>query len=386
MIIAHKIELKPTIKQKIAFAKACGVSRYTYNWGLDNWNKQYKDGLKPTALKLKKQWNQEKPEWAYDSPKDANQSPFTNLQKAFNAFFKKKGKHPKFKCKGVHDSFYISNDKFHVNDRYVRIPKIGSVKMKERLRFSGKITSGTVSKVSDRWFISISVDMDYIKPRTKNDIIGIDIGIKNAITLSTGEKISGPKPLKKTTKKMATLQRKLSRKQKGSYNRFKAKCKVSRLHYRISNIRKDFLHKATTNLCRENQTIVIEDLCVKGMMANHKLARSISDIGFYEFRRQLTYKSKIYGNNLVIADRWFPSTKTCNRCGLINDIPLSQRVYTCECGYVEDRDVNAALNLRTLGLRGNNACGHDSSGLVEMPGETVVDEARTKPCSEMSTY
>lgn len=388
MILSHRIELDPTVKQRIAFARACGVARYAYNWGLAEWKRQYDAGKKPNALALKKQWNQGKPEWVYDSPKDANQAPFSHLQLAFQKFFKHTAKFPQFKCKGVHDAFSVSNDKFHVSGRYVRLPKIGTVRMRESLRFEGKIMFGVVSRDADRWFLSIAVDVgpNYSRPRTGNEVVGVDLGIKSAATLSTGEQLEGPKPLHKLIDRMKTLQRRLSRKQKGSKNRGKARLKVSRLHRRIRCVRLDFLHHLTTRLCRENQTVVIEDLNVKGIMANHKLARAISDIGFGEFRRQLQYKVLLYGTQIVVADRWFPSTKTCNCCGQIKAMPLSTRTFSCECGYIEDRDINAAKNLRTLGLREINACGHGSSDSGATQSETAVIEAGTNPCSLVSAY
>ena len=392
MILSHRIALDPTAKQRIAFCRACGVARYAYNWALAEWKRQYEAGEKPNALALKRQWNQEKPKWVYDSPKDANQAPFAHLQSAFQKFFKKRANFPQFKCKGVHDCFSVSNDKFQVSGKRVRLPRIGTVRMREALRFDGKIVSGAVSRDADRWFLSVAVDAGpkYSRPRTGSAVIGVDLGVKSAATLSTGEHIEGPKPLRLLIDRMKTLQRRLSRKQKGSKNRVKAKAKVSRLHRRIRCVRSDFLHKLTTRLCRENQTAVIEDLNVRGMMANHKLARAISDIGFHEFRRQLQYKGALHGTIIVVADRWFPSTKTCHRCAAVVDMPLSERTFHCDCGYTEDRDINAALNLRTLGLRGINACGHGSSGSqlpsgVEPQNETTVVEAGTTPCSPLST-
>ena len=385
MILAHKIQLKPTAEQEVQFRMACGVARYTYNWALAEWSRQYKAGEKPSSYALKKQWNQIKPEWVYESPKDANQAPFAHLQTAFKNFFKKRAEYPKFHTKGKKDSFSINNDQFCVEGYKAILPRIGSVKMTEQLRFQGKIMSGTVSRSANHWFLSINVEMkDYSKPRISDNTEGVDLGVKDPVVLSTGEKFAGPKPLKRLQRKLRRLQKSLSRKQKGSSNRKKAIVKLARLHYRIKNIRNDFLHKITTKLCRENQTIVIEDLNVKGMMANHCLAKAISDIGFGEFRRQIDYKVKIYTDELKVASRWFPSTKTCNRCGLIKDMPLSQRTYICECGYIADRDVNAAKNLRTLGLRGI-ACGHGSSGSTERLNETTVVEAGILKCAEMHT-
>jgi putative transposase len=386
MILAHKIALDPTVKQAIGLVKACGTARYAWNWALAEWKRQYESGEKPNTNALKIQWNKEKPEWVYESPKDANQRPFANLRKAFVRFFKKKARYPRFKRKGVHDSFYLSNDKFAVDGSRVRIPIIGWVHMTEEIRFAGKIQSASVSRTADRWFISFSIDVgEYSKTRTGDGIIGVDLGVKDAIVLSTGEKLEGPKPLRKSLKALGRRARRLSRKTKKSNRRTKAKRKVARLHARITNIRNDFLHKATTRICRENQAVVIEDLNVRGMVKNHRLARAISDIGFGEFRRQLGYKAKIYESEIIVADRFFPSSKTCSSCGSIKEnLMLSEREFRCEdCGFTGDRDVNAAINLRTLGLREIYARGHRVS---PRPGTAaVVDEARTKPCSLMST-
>jgi putative transposase len=386
MILAHKIALDPTVKQEQGLVKACGVARYTWNWALAEWKRQYESGEKPNANELKIQWNKEKPEWVYESPKDANQQPFTNLGKAFKRFFQKKARYPRFKRKGIHDSFYLSNDKFAVEGNVVRIPIIGWVRMTEEIRFAGKIQSASVSRTADRWFISFSIDVsEYSKPRTGDGVVGVDLGVKDAIVLSTGEKIEGPKPLAKSLKALRCHARKLSRKMKQSNRRAKSQRKVARLHARIANIRNDFLHKVTTRLCRENQTVAIEDLNVKGMTRNHRLARAISDIGFGEFRRQLEYKTKVYGTEVYIADRFFPSSKTCSSCGSIKEsLALSEREFRCEdCGFTADRDVNAAINLRTLGLRGIYARGHR---VRPRPGTAaVVDEARTKPYALVRT-
>jgi len=379
MILSHKIRLYPKPKQETGLKKACGVARYTWNWALNAWNTQYASGIKPDALDLKKQWNSTKPDWVYESPKDANQQPFSFLSKAWISFFKKNTGRPTFKKKGLHDSFYLSNDKFHVEKRYVKVPHIGTIKMAECIRFEGKIMSATVSRDAHTWNISFSVDVgkDFHYDRSGNAVIGVDLGVSSAATLSTGEKVDGPKPLKKFLDLLRRRSRQHSRKIRGSANRRKSAARLARLHRRIRCQRNDFLHKFTTRLCHENQTVVIEDLNVKEMLSDHKLARAISDTGFGEFRRQLEYKSSLFGNQVIIADRWFPSTKMCNSCGLISDIPLSQRIYICRCGYVADRDINAARNLRdyTRGYRGINACGHDGSGYEETHSETVVAEA-----------
>lgn len=268
----------------------------------------------------------------------------------------------------------MENDKFEVVGKRVRLPKIGWIGMREELRLEGKVMGGVVSLDVDRWFLAVHVDVsDYRRGRVGEGVVGVDLGVKDAVVPSTGERIPGPKPLKDALRVLRRRQRQHSRKVKGSSNRKRSTVRLARLHWRVRNKRMDWLHKVTTQLCRENQTVVIEDLNVTGMLRNHKLARSISDIGFGEFRRQLEYKSVIFGTKLIIADRFFPSTKLCWACGRTKDMPLSERVYRCECGYIADRDLNAARNLSTLGYGGIDACGEEGSGL---------DVIKVKPSSK----
>ena len=362
MLFAHVIALDPTEAQVTALFKAAGCARFAYNWGLAEWNKQYKAGLKPSAYGLKKQFNAIKEEqfpWIYDSPKDANQQAFTNLGTSFKNFFdsikgKRKGckvGYPKFKKNGQNDKFYVSNDQLWVRGKIVNLPVIGPIKTFEELRFEGKILSGKVSRVADRWFISVSVEVadsyDVKFKSTSRPIVGIDLGVKTAVVTSSWQEFQSPKPLKAALKKLARANRVLHRRKKGSSNRRKAAMKVARVHARIANIRKDWAHKVTTQICCENQAVVIEDLNVSGMLRNHKLARSISDIGFGMFRRFMEYKSMKFGIAIIVASRWFPSTKTCSSCSFVNEpVPLSQRTFVCDyCRSTMDRDLNAAKSL-----------------------------------------
>ncbi len=369
VILSHKIRIYPNKEQEQALIRACGCARFAYNWAKSEWERQYKAGEKPTMFKIKKLWNSIKKEqfpWIYESPKDANIQAIINLGLAFKNFFKKQEKYPKFKKKGINDSFYLSNDNFRVEDKGLFPPKgIGIVKCAEPLRFIGKIMSGTISRTADKWFISIAVDMpDYHKERTGNGNIGIDLGINSLITSSDGIKIIGFSPLKDNLKRLKRLSRQHSRKQKGSNNRRKSTLKLARLHYKITCQRKDVINKITNRLCRENQSVTIENLNVKGMVKNKKLARSISDCSWGEIRRQLEYKAKIYGTEILIADRFFPSSKICSNCGCIRkELKLSERNFKCpDCGFELDRDINAARNLNTLGYREFQACGSESSG------------------------
>ena len=350
MIFAHQIALDLTPEQEAYCRRAAGTARFTYNWALDQWKQQYKNGERPTAAKLKKQWNALKHErypWVDEVHKDANQQPFAHLSTAFGKFFRHETKYPTFKKKGQHDSFYIANDKCAVAGKRFRMPRLGWVRMREALRFTGQLVSVTVSRLADRWFASFAVRLDVTPTPCENQaVVGVDVGVLALATLSTGETVPGPKPLRKLAHALRRCHQGLSRKVKGSTNRAKAKRKLARLHYRIACQRKDRLHKLTTDLVRRFGTVVIEDLHVKGMVKNHHLARAISDMGLGTFRQMLTYKAEAAGVTVVVADRWFPSSKRCAHCGVVVDeLPLSQRVLRCPCGFVADRDLNAALNL-----------------------------------------
>lgn len=359
MIFAHQIALDLTAEQEAYCRRAAGTARFAYNWALAHWKQQDQNGEKPTAEKLKKQWNAIKHDlypWVADVHKDANQQPFTHIGTAFTKFFRHEAGYPTFRKKGQHDSFYISNDKCTVQGKRFRIPRLGWVHMREVLRFTGTLLSVVVSRIADRWFASFAVRLDVAPSPYENQagIVGVDLGVLTLATLSTGEKITGPKPLRKLLQALRRCSKSLSRRVNGSNNRDKARQKLARLHYRIACQRKDSLHKLTTSLVRRFGTIVIEDLPVKGMVRNHHLARAISDMGFGTFRRLLDYKAAYAGRQVVVADRWFPSSKLCAQCGAITDsLPLGQRVFSCACGYTADRDLNAALNLSNYpGLQG----------------------------------
>lgn len=377
MLIAHKIALDPNNVQATYLKKACGVARFAYNWALAEWRRQYEawkaDNTlpKPSEAALRRQLNAIKRErfpWMLEVTKCAPQMAIIQLGQAFQNFFAGRARYPQPRKKGRDDRFTLTNDQFTVEGCRIRIPKLGWVRMREPLRFAGKIMSATISRVADKWFVSITVDTqdDSHLPQAENQgVVGVDLGISALATLSTGEKIAGPKPHKALLGRLRRLSRSLSRKQKGSANREKAKTKLARLHARIANIRQDALHKLTTDLTRRFHTIGIEDLNVRGMVRNRHLARSIADMSFFEFRRQLEYKAAMRGGQVVIADRWFPSSKICSACGSVQEaMPLSVRQWICpDCGTRHDRDLNAARNLATYAVSSTvSACGEEGAG------------------------
>ncbi len=398
MLIAHKIALNPNNHQATYFAKSAGTARFAYNWALAEWKKQYEawkadNSLpKPSQQSLRKQLNAIKRKefpWMLEVTKNAPQMAIIQVGEAFKNFWAGRAKYPTFRKKGVHDRFTLSNDQFSVKDSRIRIPNLGWVRVRESLRFSGKVLSATVSRVADRWFVSVTVDTeDSPKRQAENQgPVGVDLGVSALATLSTGEKVVGPKPHKALLGRLQRLSRSLSRKEKGSSNRTKSRIQLARLHARIANIRQDALHKLTSELTRTHDTVVIEDLHVQGMMKNRHLARSIADMGFYEFRRQLEYKAQRRGGLVMIADRWFASSKICSCCGVKQDfMPLNIREWICpDCGSIHDRDTNAARNLLAYGLAalscstassaGSKACGEEGSGRRR---KTAVKPASTK--------
>ncbi|NNM65698.1 MAG: IS200/IS605 family element transposase accessory protein TnpB [Burkholderiales bacterium] len=378
MLIAHRIALDPNNTQATYLARAAGTARFAYNWALAEWKRQYEawkaDNTlpKPSQAALRRQLNAVKREqfpWMLEVTKNAPQMAIIQLGQAFQNFFAGRARYPQFRKKGVHDRFTLTNDQFDIDGSRIRIPNLGWVRMRETLRFAGKIMSATVSRVADRWFVSIAVDTSDSShlPKAENQgEAGVDLGVSALATLSTGEAIPGPKPHKALLDRLRRLSRSLSRKQKGSANRRKAKVKLAKLHASIAAIRSDALHKLTTDLTRRFHTIGIEDLNARGMVKNRHLARSIADMGFFEFRRQLEYKAAMRGGQVVVADRFYASSKTCSACGhKLDDLPLSVREWTCpSCGTVHDRDVNAAVNLKNMAVSSTvAACGEEGSGL-----------------------
>lgn len=358
---AYKFRFYPNPEQIEQLAQTFGCSRFVYNHMLrlrtDAWyERQERIGYHETSALLTALKKQPEYEWLKEVSSVPVQQSLQHLQNAFTNFFAKRAAYPSFKSKhGKQSATYVASAFKWVDS------KLTLAKMKEPLaiRFSrtipkaAKVTTVTVSKdTAGRYFVSMLCDDAVATLPEATGQIGIDLGLTHFAVLSTGEKIAAPNVFRKNEKKLAKLQRRLAKKQKGSKNRAKAKLKVARIHAKIADTRRDFTHKLSTRLIRENQTIATETLAVKNMVKNGNLAKSISDAGWSDFVRQLEYKAKWYGRTLVGIDKWYPSSKRCSACGfVVSKMPLSVREWTCpECGVVHDRDLNAARNILAAGL------------------------------------
>ena len=392
MIIAHKIALKLNVQQRIYCARSAGTARFAWNWALNEWKQSYEAGEKVSEAGLRKRLNAIKREqfpWMLDVTKVAPQQAIKNLGTAFTRFFTGKSKYPQPKRKGQHDSFRADNGPgtFKVTGRRLKLPVVGTLKLREELRFTGKPMSVTISREADRWFASIAVEVEHTPPTSENQAVcGVDLGISRLATISDGTFYQATHALRREIRKLRRGSRRLSRKQKGSKNRAKSKHRLAKLHARIVHVRRDSLHKLTTDLTRRFSTVVIEDLNVKGMMANRKLARAVADVGMYEFRRQLSYKAEMQGVRVVVADRFFPSSQLCSTVGCEGravGLGLAVRSWTCsDCNTTHDRDLNAAKNLErysTVSSTGINACGAGSSVAPGQPG-------RRSPALKQESY
>jgi putative transposase len=404
-IAAHRIALDPTQEQANCFARACGTARFAYNWALAEWNRMREAGEKPNWLLISRKLNAVKGNlypWMKDVSKFAPATATQHLGVAFERYFAyrkamkiwmaggRAGKRPRktacprFKKKGTARDSYTAvdgpkkagTDAAKIVNRRIQIPVVGWVRMRQSLRFSGQIKRVTISRTADRWFASVLVDTPDIKPvpaKTKRPVVGVDLGVRTLATLSTGEKVEGPKAMRTLMPKLRRASRSVGRKVKGSANRRKAVRKLARLHYRIACVRNDATHKLTTRLAKGFRVVGIEDLNVRGMLRGN-IARGVTDAAFGEFRRQLAYKCEWYGAQLVVSDRFFPSTKTCPDCGTVNDgIDRRTTFWVCpSCQAWHDRDVAAAVNLERYAARSAaSACGGEGSGPTR--------KSRTKP-------
>ena len=401
---SFKTELIVNNKTNTLFYKYAGTARYAYNWGLEetfrvidnNKNNPENKEKFPSSIDLHKKFiNEEKTKntWIKEISKWVPQESLRNLDTSWKRFFNKKLKSgvPNFKKKGNNESFYLEG-KIEIKGNKIKLPRLGWIRCHEQLPEIHKSKSGsniTISLRAGRWYISYKVDelpkkIDNIELLPK---IGGDLGIKKSITLSDGKVFDNPKPSKSNKRKITKLQRRLDRKKKGSKNREKIKIKLQRKHQTIANIRKDHSHKLTFYIAKNHSQVNIENLNTKGMMKSHCLASAIADANFGEILRQLKYKCEWYGSELIIIDRFFPSSKLCSKClGYKKDFKLSDRIYECgECGLIIDRDLNAAINILNYLLihKVNNVWyfknNSTDSTLSEGLGEVMSVKGETKP-------
>ena len=383
---AYKTELDLNDRQTTACKRHAGAARYAYNWGLARKQEAYKTtGKSPTAIDLHRELNalkQTELPWLYQVSKCAPQEALRNLDRAFADFFRRcklkqegklKGKlgYPqcKTKKKGL-GSFRLTGSITIFSDA-IQLPRLGRLRLKEHdyLPIARvKILSATVTEQAGHWYVSVQVEQEHAVLANTGPAVGVDLGLKRLATLSDGAIEENPHHLQQHLRKLKRLQRAVARKQNGSQNRKKAARCLGAQYRRVANQRTNTLHQLTSRLAKTKSVIVIEDLHVSGLQKNHTLAQAISDVGWGEFRRQLAYKAAWYGCRVIVADRWFASSKTCSGCGWVDGyLTLANRTFRCQvCGLVVDRDLNAAKNLEKLAESSPdslNACGEGSTGV-----------------------
>jgi putative transposase len=409
---AYKTELKLNNQERSLLAGCAGAARYVWNWGLRQKIDEYEATGKtcaersrssPSYYELHRRLNALKKgelSWLYQYSKTIPQESLRDLDRAFANFFRRvkgngqknkekeeKPGFPRFKSRKQGKGRFRVWGSIHVEDDRIKLPRIGWLRLKEkgylptstvptsvvptsaRPTTGVKVLSATVSERGGRWFVSLQVEEEIPDHQATGEPVGVDLGINQMAVTSSGQTYQNPKALRQALKRLARLQRELHRRKPGSRNRAKTRAKIARLHYRISCLRQDAIHQATSDIVARTKPdtqrpsmVVIENLNVKGMMQNRKLARSIADVGMGEFGRQIRYKCDWYGISLLEADRWFPSSKQCSRCGHRKELlTLSERSYYCpNCGLMIDRDLNAAINLKQLSTAssaGSEACG-----------------------------
>lgn len=354
---AYKFRIYPTPDQQKVLGQNIGAARFIYNWNVgqrrESWVQNKESvGFSKSCLRLTELKQQEDFAWLNDVSNVVLQQSLQNVETAFSNFFKKKTRYPKFKSlKDSRQSVRYTTSGFRLKKGGLSVAKVpGIISVEWSREISSNPTTCTVSRnASGQWFASFLCEEEIQKLEPSQNRVGVDLGIETFATLSDGTKYSQPAKIRRLRKKLARLQKKHSRKQKGSKNRDKARRKVARVHQNISDIRKDFLHKLSTKLIRENQAIALEDLSVARMNKDRKLARLIGEQGWRDFRTMLEYKAEWYGREILIVDRYYPSSKTCSCCGRKKNLSLDKRRWTCECGVTHDRDINAATNILAAG-------------------------------------
>jgi putative transposase len=379
VILGQRIRLDPNNVQASFFERCAGASRFVYNWGLAQWQKLHAAGEKARWQKLNADLNARKSvefSWLDEVPWRVANAALEDLGNAFSHFFRRvklgqKPGYPRFKSKKrTQPAFAIEGRALAFDGRKVKVPKLGWVRARQELRFPGKVLSARFTKRAGHWYVSVQFEIDesrwsYPHHCETQAAVGVDLGVRDLAVLSTGERIEAPRVLRRHEGKLRQLGKELARRSKGGSNWQKTMAKLARLHERIANVRRDVTHKLTTMLVRRFRWIGIEDLNVKGMAANPRLAKSVMDAAMAEVGGQLAYKAALAGSTLVVADRFYPSSKTCSACGVVYaDLMLGERRWMCDaCGAEHDRDENAAVNLKRLAeAHSVTACRHGGAG------------------------
>jgi putative transposase len=414
---AYRFALDPTPRQRRALASHCGAARVTYNWGLRlvearlQQRRAGEDVEVPWTLPaLRREWNRAKGQvapWWTENSKEAYSSGLDGLARALKNWAdsragRRKGRvveFPRRKKKGrARDSCRFTTGQIKVlPDRmHIQLPRIGVLKTHESTRKlarrleqgTARILAATITRTADRWFVSFTVEVQRTLPagNAKTTVVGVDAGVRHLATLSTEETVPNPRALQRSLRKLRRLNRQLSRRKLGSKRRRITRRRLARVHLRAANLRRDALHKLTTTLATQHGTIVVEQLNLAGMARNRHLARTLADAGLAELQRQLAYKTTWYGSRLIVADRFYPSSKTCSACGWVKaKLTLAERTFTCEaCGLQLDRDLNAARNLATLahhvaqsGWETQNARGADQK--TQPAGQVALKREPSSP-------
>lgn len=393
----HKVQLLPNNEQKTVFKQWAGVARWAYNWGLERRIGAYEEtGKSPRAYALAKKVVQLKHTthpWLADVSKSVPRVALCQLDDAYTNFFRRvkngdaqKG-FPKFRSKKLTPlSFHLELNQVCIKGKRVRLPKIGWVRMAKPLRFIGKLV-GTIriGEYAGKWYVSFNVGVEVEPADNQGEAIGIDLGIKALATLSNGVAYKNPKALKRYEKLLVRAQRQLARKQMGSKRREKAKLRVRCLHKRIRDIRTNAIHQATADITKQYSFVAMEDLNVSGIVRNRRLTKALTDASFSEFKRQIQYKLNWNSRDLILIDRWFPSSKLCSECSYINNrLTLADREWTCfNCGTHHHRDHNAAINILTKALQASGGSNGAARGGLEAVGSPGKREAGSvnKPCT-----